>query len=283
MFGVPVDDAEFELRMPSSDWLSKFWGETPPAERWRKDYQPYVAAHLVALIEKAERLGVKAVRGTTLDLFREATGTNDLIILFAHWKGFEVIVDDLARPNERAVYAERAAGSHTPLARSLQRELASRDDRTVREILAGAVYGNGLEPEKLEAGIDRIYESELTARTRRRDELDALFKGLLRPGNRLELFDGLHCSEAVESSIAPEFRGILDLTVCTSEVLGDYIGSRRRAAVRTVQFPEVQDFGWASLCVEIALQMHLVDGIPYLEARMHAMNILATALKGLED
>ena len=131
----------------------------------------------------------------------------------------------------------------------------------------------------IDAGI--VLEHEITRSARRRDEIDAMFVGLLRPGNLLELFDGLHGKEVVESAIAPGVTGILDLTTCTSTVLADYIAARRHHEIRTVQFPTVQEFLWCAKCVEASLQLVVVNAMPYQEARRLAGNAITHILKGL--
>ena len=124
-------------------------------------------------------------------------------------------------------------------------------------------------------GVQKVLELDITRMSRRRDTMDSIFQGLLNPGNRLELPDGLHTKEETELSIASSFEGVLDLTVCTSTVLGDYVGGRRRHAFRVVQFPTVQELLWGAECVSKTLQLVAEDSQPYLRARLMASRILS--------
>jgi hypothetical protein len=122
-------------------------------------------------------------------------------------------------------------------------------------------------------GVDIVLESEVTRKARRRDELDELFHGLLRPGNRLELFDGLHAKEVVDDALDQRFDGMLDLTTCNSTVLADFLARRRRQRLRTVQFPAEQEPWWAAQCIDLALRLFVRESLDYQEARA-----LATAM-----
>lgn len=109
--------------------------------------------------------------------------------------------------------------------------------------------------------------------------MDRLFERLIRPGNRIELFDGLHSKEALESSLFAHFDGTLDLTTCTSTIVCDYISRVRRNRVRTVQYPAVQEFVWCAHCVMLALRMVSESGRPCQEARLMASEIVAAAAR----
>ena len=128
-----------------------------------------------------------------------------------------------------------------------------------------------------------VLESDDTRFARQRDHLDSMFKGLLRPGNRLELFDGLHSKESVEEALSTHFEGVLDLTSCTSTILGDYLGAKRKHRMRTVQFNSVQEVLWGSRCVSLALRIHAEQNISYQQARLLASQIMKHELKRVES
>jgi hypothetical protein len=134
---------------------------------------------------------------------------------------------------------------------------------------------------RLDDAVDEVAEHPVTRSARRRDALDALFQGLLRPGNRLELYDGLHSKEAVEAAIAPTFEGVIDLTTCTSTVLADHVSAKRRFRLRTIQFPTVQDVLWGANCVKAALQIQHTTGVTYQEARQIAYIELEKAVRAV--
>jgi hypothetical protein len=114
---------------------------------------------------------------------------------------------------------------------------------------------------------DFHYELVATQQARRRDLLDGWLHGLIEPGNRLELFDGLHARSEISHAISPEFTGVLDLTICTSTYLGDYLGRAAAQRFRTVQFIELQDFLEASIRISLALTFFAQSELTYLAAR----------------
>jgi hypothetical protein len=130
-------------------------------------------------------------------------------------------------------------------------------------------------------GVQRILELAITRMSRRRDVIDYVFQGLLQPGNRLELSDGLHTKEETEVAIVGSFVGVLDLTVCTSTVLGDYIAARRKNALRTVQFSAVQELLWGAKCISETLRLVAKECLPYLAARGMASDIIEQAVRQL--
>lgn len=300
LLGVPTDYVSFVSRVKSSDWLSKFDNsldgddiDRALSERWVSEYSPLVAEPLLELMQVAKERNIDVKGEATLDMLREVTRTHRIVILFAHWKAYELLAEDLIQPVNSRAFFERANQDPTTkecwLCHQLQRFVAqeeigdtrstrrwwqlksSRTDRlSLFEILSEAIplYSNDI-PNDAD-GVDRVLESELTRLSRGRDHLDKVFYGLLRPGNRLELFDGLHSKEDVETAVWSGFSGILDLTTCTSTILADYIANRRRQQVRTVQFRTVQEFLWAAKCVSIALTLFVDHGVPYQKARLVA-------------
>ena len=49
--------------------------------------------------------------------------------------------------------------------------------------------------------------------------LDVVLNGVIRPGNRVELRDGLHRAEDVAAAFPEGWAGTVDLTVCQSELV----------------------------------------------------------------
>ena len=304
LIGLPVTIEEFLARVRDSDWLGKYRRTDLDAGRyqewlestWTREYEPLVASPLRALQEVAGSLAASLSTRATIADVREATAKHAVVILFAHWKGPEMTNDDLVTPVSREAFLAKAQGSESTIGAWMTDQLrsdlpghgrkrvgwlraifggsAALREPTLREILQGALHAQ-LDNDPGTGGVDEVIEDPLTRMARRREVLDALFAGLLQPGNRLELFDGLHAKEAVESAIAVDFTGVLDFTCCTSTHLADFISSRRRLALRTVQFPTVQDFLWGATCVKIALRLSMTDGGPgYLEARQQALKLL---------
>jgi len=308
LMGVPVSFREFIARVGESDWLRKFDradGDRNAwlADRWQSDYGPVVAQPLAELAALAQSLGADVRTGATLPDLRAVTAAPGVVIVFSHWKGPELVKDDfIGSPGVRA-FLTRAETDPSPLAawvRDRLRSLADEEENegeaargwslrrvfqprprfhTIREILSEAIEKTsipGQAPEK--DGADVVLESQVARFARRRADLDRLFHGLLRPGNRLELFDGLHSTQDVEAALKDGFTGTLDLTTCSSTVLADYIGAKRGQRIRTVQFPTVQELAWHAQCVALTLQMVVDHGTDYQEARRNAMEIVTRAV-----
>jgi hypothetical protein len=299
LLAAPTTRTEFAARVLESDWLAKYApGDGDPAstesaidETWQ-DYRDLVGDPLRRLAEQAKEFPISVVRGATLADLSEATRSSEVVILFAHWKGFEIHVDDLLAGDSPARWLAAAERADVPMGHlltkwlrrevdppSLWRRLIGARPRPLIDLLTAALKS----PDGIEAGpriVDHVRESPLTAASVRRAILDVIFDGLLRPGNRLELYDGLHDCETIDRAIAPDFHGWLDLTTCTSTILADYLGSTRRHSMRLVQFDREQHLVWHAHVVGLVLPQLFDGGMNYGEARSEADAALRQALSG---
>lgn len=308
LIGIPVDFEEFISRVSVSDWLAKFYQPgLMPAEQqaaltttWKEDYEPLVAQPFRHLIELAKNLGIQVSTKAGLSDLANASARKEVIVIFSHWKGPEILPGDvlenlnqntlrfqvLQRPE---LIAQRIkteldklerVSKQTNRARLVQRwwGSSSAPPRSVREILFAVIEESV--PETID-GIDEVVESKSVSEAKSRDALDSILSDFIRPGNRLELFDGMHGKEEVESVISDEFEGVLDLTMCTSTYLADYISAQRKHRIRTVQFPSVQKFDWAVNCVALTLEIAVRKKVSYQEARRSANQLLTGAVLDL--
>jgi hypothetical protein len=276
LIGVPVNFEEYFEQVKKSDWLAKYKpdksNKDPVSfvrESWNDEYQPYVAAPLCVLIDRAQELGVRVKMKATLCDLTTATDEGNVVILFAHLKGCGITSDDLAGILKSSALIELLKKDAGNLAMWLASQL--RGPRSLEEILNEALEVN-LNERDLDRTVDKILESRLSKCTRRRDEIDHLLK--IRPGNRLELFDGLHDRKCIGQAISQRFTGLLDLTTCTSSVLADYLLKERHNSFRMVQFEHAQKFIWHAYCVKIAINLHIEHGMSYLDSRRSASDIL---------
>jgi hypothetical protein len=305
LIAVPLTEDDFRSSVGKSDWLAKYNDQNLDASarsdvlqrHWSDEYLPFVAAPLQELTNLAKNLDVEVrTRAQLLDL-KECSVKKAVLILFAHWKGPEVLAEDFVEPIDASELLKRARKSDAILARWIAETLCSetglvqqkspiakilrmikgRGKRSVRHVLTDALSAP-LSEEIPDHGVQKLLERPITRMTRRREMINELFYGLIRPGNRLELFDGLHSKEDVECSIDESFDGILDLTVCTSTVLADYISAKRRQRLRTVQFPTVQDLLWGATCISETLKL-VASGYAYLEARLTASQVVGSAIR----
>ncbi len=310
LLGMPISLPEFVSRTGQSDWLAKFdRAEGTPTERhqhlvsvWERQYYPLVAEPLLELIDAASRLDVDVRSQATLRTIADTTTTRRVVILFGHWKGAEIANDDILPPKNLQSFVERT-GFDTPLTRWLRERFRQLDSEsrtapraflhklrwktrpaaTLVSILRDALTTPLAEGAAEADGIDRIIQHELFVAANRRDELDSLFDGLLKPGNRLELFDALHAKEAVESAVAPDFDGVLDLTTCNSTVLANHLATRRDFRFRTVQFPTVLEPLLATQYLKATLELMRTAALPYLQARVLARQGIEQAVADIKN
>jgi hypothetical protein len=312
LFGIPVTEMEFFARVESSDFLQKYAlpAFEPDSRRyytecWQQSYLPDVATVLQRIIAKANALQIRTVTGATLSDLCASSIETEVVVLFSHWKGPDISNDDFVKPTSEAAFASRVQKDNSSLGRWLAEQFSHhrlcephatsragplkkmldlvfewRRPKTLRKILQESLTVSLPNDLPLKQTVDIYLESPITGSTRRRDHIDLLFTGLIKPGNRLELFDGLHNKESIESNIAPHFSGCLDLTTCTSVAFADYIASKRNFVPRIVQFDEDEDVVWAATSLELTLA-YVADGENYFKARTYAhKRLLELALHG---
>ena len=175
--------------------------------------------------------GIGAVGGTTpglLDL-PELLASHPVVTIVAHWRGSSLGADDLI--TEPAHFLERVKSKVDPLGVELAHRLIcarsdgilSQPDAALRASLLtewineAVIHSHALLPGafKAEANITTVID-DLTLQARHRAMLDRAFPDLLRPGNQIELRDGLHAPEDLEAAVPEGWTGILDLAICHS-------------------------------------------------------------------
>jgi hypothetical protein len=288
LFGFPLTPAEFAARLDptsplgSSDYLARFaakgldslaWREHLDGG-WRTDYGPWAAEPYAALAERARTLGCEVRQAATLADLTAAARPGRILIVVSHWKGAAFMNDDFL-PDLEAELSLRLEGRSEPLAAWLRAALQPspsllglwrKSPLGPRPALRAAITARIREPPP--DGVGRMVELATTRAASRRELLDQWLAGLVRPGNRLELFDGMHTKEAVAEAMAGLEGGVLDLTVCTGAYLGDYVGSRNKNRFRTVQALLPQDPTEAAARLSAVLRLTAQDSWDYLQARL---------------
>ncbi|CAN5518047.1 hypothetical protein BH10PSE3_BH10PSE3_31460 [soil metagenome] len=293
LFGFPLTKAEFAARLAplsankASDYLARFAATDLEHEdwlahvdqAWRSDYGPWVAAPYAALAERARALGCEVRQAATLADLADAASAERTVLVISHWKGAAFLNDDFL-PGLEAELDVRLAERSDPLAVWLRGALQSsvallglwrRPPRSPRTALREAVTARISEPSP--DGVQQLIELPTTTASRRRDLLDQWLEGLARPGNRLELFDGMHGKEAVVEAIAGLEAGVLDLVVCNGAYLGDYIGRQTRHRFRMVQALLPQDPTEAAFRLGAVLDLAAEAQWDYLWARLEVAKI----------
>jgi len=289
LLGLPLTEEDFIKRLDAeprrrSDFLMKYDDPDLPADArnaarrrwWISRYETNVAQPLLTLASTAATLGCDVRERATLADLSVAARDNNVVIVMSHWKGPEFSNDDFLADFKDALEARLVAVDHplaTAIVKSMQRQRGWLPFIGHKPLPARAAVRQGLDAaiEDEQTTGDRHYELDATRRARRRALLDAWLHELIHPGNRLELFDGLHAASDISSTISSGFTGVLDLTICTSTWLGDHLSHAAAQGFRTVQFVEPQDFLDASLRIRQTLAVFHEGQHSYLAAR-HAAN-----------
>jgi hypothetical protein len=223
-----------------------------PATAWCE--QGYFFAELVKrVMDTAESYGVRVVREARLsDVTDTFSDFPAVVTIVAHWRGADLAGRDIrGEPKEiveriaNALSGQTARNAVSELLGGFQANLSAvlahedRDER--RSFFAKLLNEQILESNRLlpfflpPVGVETTVVSDLWLRTWNRDFLDACAGGLILPGNRLELRDGLHDTRAIAACVPEAWSGQVDLTVCHSALLGQVIKdgrSDRRFALR---------------------------------------------------
>ena len=198
---------------------------------WEKTFAA-VAKSARKLIDNGRGHGVRVVENGTIRDVEAAFESRTTVTIIAHWRGTPVTIDDIRAPVEQIVDLidrDVSAFGH--------RLRAGMPERW-REPIANGVSERGRVSrlaEVLNARIGRRpelapnswaieqYTDEPTLKYLNRQRLDSEWAGLIKPGNRLELADGLHSCDRLVAAVAPSWSGVADFSNCQSAQLIDQI------------------------------------------------------------
>lgn len=309
LFGIPIEQEKFMVRVQKSDWLAKYHieNESKGASKnrlsaiWYDKYFRHVAKPFTELSNAALQCGVNVIRNAILDDLYGATKNSHTVILVSHWKGAEFSNNDFITGISEKDFIGALNGDESSLGKWLIKRFADagltknvnresfvgrvkRSFSTIQAVSVKSVMREALTarlPDELilEAGVDSIYEHEAVSAANRRDRLDELFRDFITPGNRMEFFDGMHDKYALSQSIHPDFTGVLDLTTCVSTIAADYVGASRNHLFRTVQFSVALEPVFAAECLKRTLLIMAKEETNYLDARHSAYCQLVAQLR----
>lgn len=271
---LPLEEEDFQARTLTSDWLKKY---QMIRTGWRDYYQPEVFGPVSKMIAFAEDHGATVCRRAGLAEIRDLSASKKVVILFAHWKGPKASNDDIVSGKSVQDFIDRATSDESSLAVWIANRLRVGTSLNVAEVLNESL--DCVLPINASADGVIVLEDEITRQTARREALDVLFEGLLHPGNRLELWDGLHEKREVAGAISPEFNGVLDLTACNSMVLGRYLSGCFEHRFHTIELPETVVFLWAAPIIQGTLSLMVTGGFDYQEARKAATEIMDAEIR----
>ena len=161
-------------------------------------------------------------------LFEAREGiTPEVVTLLAHWKGHEVEpADVLDVPALQKFLLRDRLGSQLPPTVIPLLSAPRLQAEQLRELLRAL---NELLPEPPKPGVT---SHKLTLAYRGRARLNDALGPALMPGNRIEFRDGYNSPEELADAIPGDFRGILDLMVCTSAEAAEVLKARHGRGIR---------------------------------------------------
>lgn len=191
-----------------------------------------ILAEAECLIELATSEGAAVFPRATLDDLSVASTSHALLIYFGHSRGALLAAEDLAdfdgwRARVRS-YADHPVFGALDGCDSAREAAIELNTIIVRGSLLPL-----LPPKVGEA----LADNKAMVQTIGRDMVDEAFMGLIQPGNKVEMFDGLHAPGRFVDAISPDFCGEMDLTMCHSIAVAAMLDIRRGGGVHHVHWP----------------------------------------------
>jgi hypothetical protein len=210
----------------SMDYAYGMTADRDADDAWKKIGAP-VANLCSELANDADRLGVRVCPAATLPELGSLFSERSIVTIVAHWKGprfstRDLLVDpklfiDRIRDSCDELSIEIAA--HLPPNNnicegiSLEGRQSSLADMLNRALIESPTFLSHRFLEK-RSSITAIDDLELMSERRR--QLDHGYPEIFRPGNRLEMRDGLHAVESIMNVIPSDWKGTIDLALCHS-------------------------------------------------------------------
>lgn len=189
--------------------------------------------------DEVEVLGVHVVRSADLQKTSELLARFKVVTLVTHWRFMKILPEDildvrqlwesLATPNGRvhSAVARAVSKEDPPLLEAAQAPfVASADFRLRLANALTAVVAAAHRPYNMAyetSGAETVDVSDGTLERLTRVELEESFAGLIAPGKCVEFSDCMRAVGEIVSSVPARFDGVLDLTSCSSVILGKAI------------------------------------------------------------
>jgi hypothetical protein len=234
---VTRDDFFTEIAKNSDkDFVKGMTKGRRPEIVWKEDYKPIIHK-LKKVFASAKQAGMKVIEKAGLCDLSEAFANYQIITIFAHWRGHELKSQDVkAKP---ATIAKHILEANDEVGISLRKgidlrqlEIIAADQNNwnaksqLAKLINGVIVSNRpvIPLTKFHPSTILIVE-DLWLAFFNRNTIDSWMPGAFNPGNRLELSDGLHSIGDIKDAIPASFAGIIDFSICRSDLLADYIKS----------------------------------------------------------
>ncbi|HVG19062.1 MAG TPA: hypothetical protein VNI02_08405 [Blastocatellia bacterium] len=254
-FTIPLTEEDFlhDLnRGAEKDFIKRYAQENGAIRKellW-KYYKPQADLAL-EIADEVKHLGVKTAFNLKLSELKAFIAGSDIVALVAHWRPPTFTADDLVDPASLMGKIKESKNEAAELLRARASPefngllIAPRPDEGALAASLLCELNRVLAEERLHPECRRsppLYRHEYLLQLNR-EALEEAFPGEFRGGSRVEFFDRLCSMNDVAEQISPEYRGLLDLTICNSILLGEAIKRKRRhCTVVANQNPATFDF-----------------------------------------
>jgi hypothetical protein len=239
---LPLDQEAFFTDYnagPERDYVRSMVRGRLAREVWAEEGLP-LAELCHELLALASGLGVRTVASAQLLDIGHLVRERKVITIVAHWRGAAFVGTDFIE--EPIALIEAIRSGKDPVCCDLDRRLPSaridqvfalpeaRQCSELAEVLNDVVIRSDRPlpgaVEKQNGNVPIVID-ELSLRSRQRARLDAAFPSLLRPGNRVELRDGLYGPAPIAASFPEGWSGIVDFAICQSAYLAHEVKNGR--------------------------------------------------------
>jgi hypothetical protein len=214
--------AELESTRPS-DFAREIRARFPatPLDTICAAYEDEVATS-GAIVAEARALGVTVVLAAGLDALAALTARFHVVSVLAHAPSPGITAKDIIDPGAFVAAARRGT---SPDQKRIRRHLRFHG-------VDFSAHAPAPTASTIAAILHALLWTHVAPGTRRFGQLDRTriedaFPAMVRPGPVLELQDGVHSLGAIRGAVACGFDGVLDLSTCTSIVLGEALKRSR--------------------------------------------------------
>lgn len=205
-----------------------------PSTSFEGTWAAFLSAEMASVqttLKEAEQAGVTVVQRATLAHVAALSRRFEVVTLLTHWRGGALFADqvrDLPGALQKVRSGEGVA-SKSVRAQLISDRIALSEVNAERFVSAAnrSLLSHDLGPSR--CPLDWHTSRHLVYREHaNRGAFDSEFTPEVIPGNRIEFADGLRSAEDVAAAVAPDFQGVLDLTICNSIIAVEAIKLRYR-------------------------------------------------------
>jgi hypothetical protein len=224
---IPIRREDFldDIRTADKDFLIPYRGTGRSEEAEWLEYRS-TASEVEAFLGELRRQGVGVVPRATLHDWKRAQETSKVIVLFAHWRNGLVRLGEVRWAEFEAL--RTAAASEDGVVERMRRiavETSGDRAKAVEQINLLLVHGQlGRHPWFGQEVNQKRASPEHWVYMNRRF-LEAALPGVFGRSTSVEFAEGFVGIDQVSANVLADYRGVFDLSVCNSILLGELINT----------------------------------------------------------